>query len=84
MRLVLHFHDDVIARVGGAVDVVDHASQVGREGQLLLVVVGHVGDAPFSHEQVVEKVDEERLAELLAEDAFESPVGEGVNESSHG
>ena len=80
---VLHFHDDMVAGVGRAIDVVDHAALVVGVSQLFLVVVEYIGDAPFAFEQVVEKINEQWLAELLPENAFESPVSEGVDEFSH-
>ena len=38
----------------------------------------------FVNQQVVQETNQQILAEFLSEEAFESPIGEGVNIFTHG
>ena len=52
---VLHFYDEVVALVGGAINVIYNASHVLQFRQLFFVLEGDVGNVVFASQQVVKK-----------------------------
>ena len=83
LPLVLHFQDESLASVGFAENIVDNASLIFGLGQLLLVFEYYVLDVELSLQQIVEKANQQILAEFLTEDALEAPIGEGVDVLCH-
>ena len=83
LPLVLHFQDESLARVGFAENIVDNASLIFGLGQLLLVFKYYVLDVELSLQQIVEKANQQILAEFLTEEALEAPIGEGVDVLCH-
>ena len=83
MPSVLDFHDEPLAVLVLAVDVVDATSVVSRCRQLLLVEEGDVDDPFLALQQVVQEINEEVLVDLLPEDALEAHVREWIDKTSH-
>lgn len=83
MRLipVLHLHDEVLARVGGAVDVIYEAPVVGRKRKLLLVAEPEVADVSLTLKEGVEKINQDVLVDFLTEYPLEADIREGVKVS---
>ena len=83
LRLVLHLHDDVVATLRPAVDVVDERSVVLIERRLLLVEKRDVLDVLLALHQTVEEVDDQGLRYLLSEDSLETDIGERIDKFGH-
>ena len=83
LPLVLHFQDESLASVGFAENIVDNASLIFGLKQLLLVFKYYVLDLELSLQQIVEKANQQILAEFLTEEALEAPIGEGVDVLCH-
>jgi len=81
--VVLHLHDDLLAGVRCAVDIVYHTFLVLCLRQLLLVLKPKVGDMPFALQQAVEKLYQAVFVYLLTKDVLESPISEGVYKFAH-
>ena len=71
---VLHFNDNVLTCVSFAKDVVDDTSLVFCFWLHLLVLKLHIRDMLLSQEQLVQELNQQVFAVLLAEDSFERPV----------
>ena len=80
---VLHLYDKAFAGVRLAVDIADNAALVFRWRQQFLVAEREVFDMQLVYEQVVEETYQQRLAELLSKQSFESPVGERIDVFAH-
>ena len=76
----LHFHDELLAVLVGAVYVVDDAPVSLEAGHQLFVEEAYVLDVLLAGEQTVEEVYEQVLVYLLSEDALETYVCEWVDE----
>ena len=80
---MLHLHDDLLLGVRLAEDVIHGSSLVFRLRKLLLVHEAQVRDMTLPHQQIVQKLDQQILIDLLTEDSLESPVGKRIDKSTH-
>ena len=80
----MHLHDDMLIVCGLAVDVVYQRAVFIVYRGLLLVEEGDVNDGLLTHKQTVEKAHQQRLGELLTENALEADVAERIDEFCHG
>jgi hypothetical protein len=76
LATVLHFHDNAVAVVGLAVDIVDDGSFFDTLFCLLFVEVLQVSDDPFSFQQAVQEINEEHLSVRSSKDSLEAPIRE--------
>ena len=69
--------------VGNTIDIKDAATEIIRFSRLFLILECYVLDLKFAFKQVIQKINQQVLAELLTEETFEAPVGKGVDVSTH-
>lgn len=74
----------MISIIGFTINIKDAATQIFGICQLLFILEGDIPDMHFVNQQVVQETNQQILAEFLSEEAFESPIGEGVNIFTHG
>ena len=63
--------------VGNTIDIKDAATEIIRFSRQFLVLECYVLDLKFTFKQVVQKINQQVLAELLTEETLEAPVGKG-------
>ena len=80
---VLHLHDDVLAAVGLAEDVVNQRAAVLELCGLLFVEERYLLDDALAFEQIVQEIQQEGAGQLLAEDALETYIGKRVDIFAH-
>ena len=80
---VLHLNDEMLVIVGYTIDIKDAATEIIRFSKLFLILECYVLDLKFAFKQVVQKINQQVLAELLTEETLEAPVGKGVDVSTH-
>ena len=69
--------------VGNTIDIKDAATEIIRISKLFLILECYVLDLKLAFKQVVQKNNQQVLAELLTEETLEAPVGKGVDVSTH-
>ena len=69
--------------VGNTIDIKDVATEIISISKLFLILECYVLDLKLAFKQVVQKIYQQVLAELLTEETFEAPVGKGVDVSTH-
>ena len=80
---VLHLNDEMLVIVGYTIDIKDAATEIIRFSKLFLILECYVLDLKLTFKQVVQKINQQVLAELLTEETLEAPVGKGVDVSTH-
>ena len=80
---VLHLNDEMLVIVGYTIDIKDAATEIIRFSKLFLILECYVLDLKFAIKQVVQKINQQVLAELLTEETLEAPIGKGVDVSTH-
>lgn len=80
----MHLNDEMFSIVGFTINVKDAATQIFCICQLLFVLEGDIPDMHFVNQQVVQETNQQVFAEFLSEEAFEAPIGKGVNIFTHG
>ena len=61
--------------VGNTIDIKDAATEIISISKLFLILECYVLDLKLAFKQVVQKIYQQVLAELLTEETFETPVG---------
>ena len=69
--------------VGNTIDIKDAATEIIRFSRQFLILECYVLDLKFAFKQVVQKINQQVLAELLTEETLEAPIGKGVDVSTH-
>ena len=69
--------------VGNTIDIEDAATEIISISKLFLILECYVLDLKLAFKQVVQKIYQQVLAELLTEETFEASVGKGVDVSTH-
>ena len=69
--------------VGNTIDIKDAATEIIRISKLFLILECYVLGSKLTFKQVVQKINQQVLAELLTEETLEAPVGKGVDVSTH-
>ena len=80
---VLHLNDEMLVIVGNTIDIKDAATEIISISKLFLILECYVLDLKLTFKQVVQKINQQVLAELLTEETLEAPVGKGVDVSTH-
>ena len=80
---VLHLNDKMLAIVGYTIDIKDAATEIICISRLFLILECYVLDLKLAFKQVIQKINQQVLAELLTEETLEAPVGKGVDISTH-
>ena len=80
---VLHLHDDMLPCLRGAIDVINNTPVTHVFGQQLFIQKSDVLYGPLTHQQVVQEVYEQILADLLAEYLLETHVRKRIDKFSH-
>ena len=80
---VLHLNDEMFIIVGNTIDVKDAATEIISISKLFLILECYVLDLKLTFKQVVQKINQQVLAELLTEETLEAPIGKGVDVSTH-
>ena len=80
---VLHLDNDLLARVRLAIHIVDGRAVTVVLCRLLLVEQLQTGDVTLPFQQVVQKVLQQGLGELLTEDALEADISKRIDKLSH-
>ena len=83
LRLILHFHDDFLARVRGAIDVVYQSTCIFPFRKLFVIQKGEVGYYTLAFQQVVQEIYQQIFGQFLTEDFFEPVIGERIDKLSH-
>src|SRR5574344_1519644 len=78
---VLHLNDEMLIIVGNTIDVKDAATEIISISKLFLILECYALDLKLTFKQVVQKINQQVLAELLTEETLEAPVGKGVDVS---
>ena len=68
--------------VGNTIDIEDAATEIISISRLFLILECYVLDLKLAFKQVVQKIYQQVLAELLTEETLEAPVGKGVDVST--
>ena len=76
---VLHFHNDVVALVGGAVYIEYGAARIDHLIKVLRVLVADILDVVPSVEQGVQERNQVFLVQFAAKDVLETEVGIGTD-----
>lgn len=74
----------MISIIGFTINIKDATTQIFWICQLLFILEGDIPDMHFVNQQVIQETNQQVLAEFLSEEAFEAPIGEGVNIFTHG
>ena len=61
----------------------DAATEIISISKLFLILECYVLDLKLTFKQVVQKINQQVLAELLTEETLEAPIGKGVDVSTH-
>ena len=69
--------------VGNTIDIKDAATEIIRFSKQFLVLECYVLDLKFAFKQVVQKINQQVLAELLTEETLEAPISKGVDVFTH-
>ena len=80
---VLHLKDEMLIIVGNTIDIKDAATEIIRFSKLFLILECNVLDLKFAIKQVVQKINQQVLAELLTEETLKAPIGKRVDVSTH-
>lgn len=80
---VLHLHNDMLPRLRGAIDVINNTPVTHVFGQQFFIQKSDVLYGPLTHQQVVQEVYEQILADLLAEYLLEAHVRKRIDKFSH-
>ena len=83
MSTILHLHNDVFTLISGAIDVKNNVSTIRRNANLLIVFKFELCDFEFIFKQIVEKSNEQVLANFPTKDMFKSPIGKRVYKFRH-
>ena len=83
MLPVLHLHYYALVVIRLAKHVIDERAVIPVLRWLFLVQEGDISDDLLAFQQVVEKIEKQRLGNLLPEDSLEADVGEGVDVFGH-
>lgn len=83
MLPVLHLHYYALVVIRLAKHVIDERAVIPVLRWLFLVQEGDISDDLLAFQQVVEKIEKQRLGNLLPEDSLEADVGERVYELAH-
>ena len=59
--------------VGNTIDIKDAATEIIRFSRLFLILECYVLDSKLTFKQVVQKINQQVLAELLTEETLEAP-----------
>ena len=68
----------MLAIVGNTIDIKDAATEIISISKLFLILECYVLDLKLAFKQVVQKIYQQVLAELLTEETLEAPVGKGL------
>ena len=69
--------------VGNTIDVKDAATEIISISKLFLIIECDVLDLKLTLKQVVQKINQQDLAELLTEETLEAPIGKRGDVSTH-
>ena len=73
----------MLAIVGYTLDIKDASTEIIRISKLFLILECYVLDLKLTFKQVVQKINQQVLTELLTEETLEAPIGKGVDVSTH-
>ena len=79
----MHLIDEMLVMVGYTIDIKDAATEIIRISKLFLILECYVLDLKLAFKQVVQKINQQVLAELLTEETLEAPIGKRVDVSTH-
>lgn len=80
---VLHLNDEMLVIVGNTIDIKDAAAEIISISSQFLILECYILDLKLAFKQVIQKINQQVLAELLTEETLKAPVGKGVDVSTH-
>ena len=83
LTTVLHFHDDILTCIRFAVNIIYNFPQFFLFGLSLIIKEAEVFNHSFALQQIIQKLYQDVFRHFSTEYVFESPIGEGINESTH-
>ena len=81
LLFVLHFHNEFLAIVCCAENIVDNTTLPLTFTQLLLVAIDQIGHHELSLEQRIQKADQDDLAVFLTKQPLKSKISERIDKS---